>query len=198
MSLLVRVKTLFHCYFSKCCILSLDLDKQWRTRIFKDKILYFYSFIVTLVWSRRAVGESFHTQRSCWKSEQLVESEFQPKFLSLYSLKTPTQPCLFTHIMLAFHWPWFTLIQCLFFVGHGLYLCIFLCLGYHVHALLVFHWSWLTPTDFFMPQVSWPYISAFPVVTLFILLTTRCISQILLLAQLAGAVEYTDCISVEE
>ena len=51
----------------------------------------------------------------------------QPKFLTLYSLKTFTRPtsnaCFslvtaFTNALLVFHWPWLTLTQCLFCIGH--------------------------------------------------------------------------------
>ena len=56
----------------------------------------------------------------------------QPKFSTLYRLKTPTRwtrnGCYqlvtsYTHAMLAFHWSRLTSIRCLFFMGHGLYLC---------------------------------------------------------------------------
>ena len=63
--------------------LVLDLDKQRQTCIYKNIILYFYSSMVTLMWSRRAVRESLHTQKSCWESEQTEETELQPKFLTL-------------------------------------------------------------------------------------------------------------------
>ena len=58
-----------------CCILLLDLDKR-GIRIYKNIILYFYSPMVTLVWSQRAIGESLHTQRSCQESEQPVKTDF--------------------------------------------------------------------------------------------------------------------------
>ena len=51
-------------------------------------------------------------------------------------------------------------------------------LRFFTHALLVLHWSRLTPTHFFMPRISCPRISAFPVVTLFILSRTGCICQL--------------------
>ena len=61
-------------------ILSLDLDKQRGTSIYKNVILYFHSLTVTLVWSGRAVGESSYRQRSCQESEQPAETDIQPKF----------------------------------------------------------------------------------------------------------------------
>ena len=103
-----------------CCILLLDPDKQWGKYIYKIIILYFYSLTVMLVW--RVDGENSHRQRNCRELEQPAETELQPKFLTLYSLKTPTQPtwpCLFTHSMLIFHWPWNTPMLCLFSIGHS-------------------------------------------------------------------------------
>ena len=70
--------------------------------------LDFYSSTMTLVWSRRAVGENSHTQRSCQGLEQPVGIELKAKFKTLYSFKTPTWPHHFTHIILVFHWSWFT------------------------------------------------------------------------------------------
>ena len=41
-----------------------------NTYIYKNILLYFYSLMVTLVWSWGAVGENLHTQRNSWESEQ--------------------------------------------------------------------------------------------------------------------------------
>ena len=45
----------------------------------------------------------------------------QRKFLTLYSLKTPTWaiwPCLFFHTMFVLHWSWLTPMHCLFSGSH--------------------------------------------------------------------------------
>ena len=43
-----------------CSIPPLSLDNQQGARINKNIILYFYSSIVMLVWSKRAIGERIH------------------------------------------------------------------------------------------------------------------------------------------
>ena len=106
--------------------------------IYIYKILYFYSSMVTLAWSRRAVRESLHTQRSCW--EKLNFSQNSRPYIIL---KLPCDP----HGHASSH------MQCLLSINHGLNPQIFFCQGYYAHALLVFHWSRLTPTHFFMPQL---------------------------------------------
>ena len=48
--------------------------RSWQTTrnayIYKNIILYFYSLMVMLVWSRRAVRKSSHKQRSCRELKQ--------------------------------------------------------------------------------------------------------------------------------
>ena len=98
--------------------------------------------MVLLLWSRRAVGESSHTQRSCWELEQPAEIDFSQNSRSYIYLKLPRD-----HTSSS--------TQCLFSISHGVYLHIAcLCLGYRL------------------------CISSFPVVTLLILFTTRCICQL--------------------
>ena len=60
---------------------------------------------------------------------------------------------------------------------HLLNACFSLAMVYTC-TMLVLHWSRLTPTHFFMPQVSCSRISVFPVVSLLILSTARCLFQI--------------------
>ena len=60
-------------YWGGCiyAIVTLSQDKQQRTRIHKNIILYFYSSTGTFVWN---------AQERCRESEQPAGSEFQPTF----------------------------------------------------------------------------------------------------------------------
>ena len=110
--------------------------------------------MVMLVWSRRAVRRSSHTQRTVgsWNSQ------WKPNF----SQNSRPENSHATHAAMPLH-PRNT--------------CFSLATVY-THAMLVLHWPQLTPTHFFMCQVLCPHICFFPVVTLLILSTTGCISQI--------------------
>ena len=45
--------------------------------------------MMMLVWSRRAVGEIMHTQRSCWKSEEPAGTDFSQNYRPYILLKLP-------------------------------------------------------------------------------------------------------------
>ena len=93
-------------YLNNSCI-----NKQRGSRIYKNIILYFYSSMVTL-----GTGE---------ESEEPPEvgtntgNWVQSKINIFLVLKLPHDP----YPMLVFHWSWLTPMQCLFFIGHGLYPC---------------------------------------------------------------------------
>ena len=82
--------------------------KNWYI---KNIILYFYSSLVTLVWKRRAVGGSSHTQRSRQESEQKARSDFIKNSRSYVVSKLPRDPHDHTS----------SSMKCLFFIGHGLH-----------------------------------------------------------------------------
>ena len=121
----------------------------YGTHIYIKIQSYFYSSTVTLVCRRREVEESLHIQRCCRGSEQLAETQLQPKFLISCRLKTPTRvtwPRLFTHAMLLF-------------IGPGLHprnACSPLVTAY-THAFLT---SWILRHTFlfFQESLCWFYI----------------------------------------
>ena len=104
---------LTHCIYStsnflrsSLCILPMDLEKQRGTRTQKNTILHSDFSMETLEWNRIADGDSSHTQRSWRESKRPAGTEFQLKFLTSYSLKTPTWPIwlrFFNHAMLGLH-----------------------------------------------------------------------------------------------
>ena len=80
-----------------------------RTRIYKDIILYFNS--VTIVWSRRAIGESLHTRRKWWESELPAGTDFSQNsrpYILLILLRDP-----YGHA--------YSPTQCLLSISHCLY-----------------------------------------------------------------------------
>ena len=99
---------------------------------------------MTLVGNKISVGESSHTLRCCWESEQSVWSYFNQNSRPYIVSKLPRDP----HAMLVFHYSRLTPTHCLLFIGHGLHLRIafFLLVTAYSHAMLVLHWSQLTPT----------------------------------------------------
>ena len=99
---------------SICIIQSLGLGKERWTLMFKNIILYFYSSMVMLVWSRRAVGESSHTKRSCGESEQQAGTDFTPN----------SKPYIASKLLRDQHCLAFSLMNYLFSIGHGLRPCI--------------------------------------------------------------------------
>ena len=135
-------------YYTTCSILLLDLDKHRGTLIYTNIMLYFYSSTVTLLWSWRAVGESWHTQKSFWESEQPTGTEFSHNSGPYITLKLPHDP----------HAHASSPLQYLFFIGHNLHThgaCSPLVTAY-THALLVFRSSlcWF----YQWPDVSVNYI----------------------------------------
>ena len=86
---------------------------------------------MTLVWSWRAVGESFHIQRSCWELEQPMGIDFNQNSRSYIVLKllcdrhcyalSPHNDCfllvmVYTFAMLVLHGSWLTPTYCWFLV----------------------------------------------------------------------------------
>ena len=91
--------------------------------------------MMTLVWSRRVIGESSCTWKSCRESELTARTDFNQNSRLYIVLKLPHDP----HTMLVFHWSQLTPTQCLFFIGHDLHPrngCFPLVTDY-THAFLV-------------------------------------------------------------
>ena len=101
-------------------IQPLDLDKQRRTRIYKDIILYFYSLTVTLVWSRSAIRESSRTRRSCRETEQPAGTDLSQNSRPYIVLKLPRD----SHTIVAFPYSRPAPTQYLSSIGHSLHLRI--------------------------------------------------------------------------
>ena len=134
----------------------------------KNIILCFYLSTVTLVWSRRINREREREWEFAHMEEPpgigtASENWLQQKFSRLYSLKTPTRPThnacfslamVYTHVILAFHWPRLTSTLGLFFIGCGLHprnACSLLVTAY-THASFV---SGNRFVDFYLqPDVS--------------------------------------------
>ena len=108
---------------------------------------------MTLVRSRRAVIERWHTQRRCRESGQHAGTDFSQNSKPYIFLKLPYNPS--DEIS--------SRTQYLFFIGHR---------SLPRNASSVFNHA------FFMPWLSHSRISAFPVVTLLNLFTTGCICQL--------------------
>ena len=104
--LLTELNQLF--LYSILCILSLSLNKEQRnTYIEKYNLTFLFFSGETLVWSRRAIRESLHIQRSCWESEQPAETGL----VKILDLRTPTWLawlCLLIHTLLVLNWSWLT------------------------------------------------------------------------------------------
>ena len=123
------------------CILPLDLDKQRGTRIYKNKILYFYSLTEILVWSRRVVWENLYTEGAARSWNDHWKLNFNQHTRLYIVFKLPYDP--HSHASLSG--------QCLFFIGHGLHPC-------NAYFSLVksitptyFSVSRITPTHFCFP-----------------------------------------------
>ena len=124
-------------------LFRVELNKQQGTRIYKNIILYLYFSTMTLVWCRRAVGESLHPQRSCCESEQQAGTDFSQISRPYIILKFPCDP----------HGHVSSPMQCLFFVGHGIHTS-------NTYSPL------LTPTHFYH-LVTRPRIACFPLLTIY-------------------------------
>ena len=92
---------------------------------------------MTLVCSRRAVGESLLKQKICQESERSAGTDFSQDSKPYMVLKLPCDT--HGHIFLP--------TQFLFSIGHSLHPCIacFSLAIVYTHAILVLHWSQLTP-----------------------------------------------------
>ena len=105
---------------------------SWQTTrnmyIYKNIILYFYFLTTMLVWSKRAIRESSLIQQAVRSQNSQQKLNFSQNSRSYIVLKLPRDSR--GHAS----WP----MQCLFFISHGLYSHIFLCLRYHGHAFLLF------------------------------------------------------------
>ena len=73
---------------------------------------------MTLMWSRRAVGVSSHTQRSCQESKLPAESDFSQNSRLYIVLKLSCD--LHGHAMFLLNWLRLIPTHCLFSIGHGL------------------------------------------------------------------------------
>ena len=103
--------------------------------------------MVTLVVSRRAIGEKVCAQRSHQESELTVGTDFGQNSKPKIVFKFPRNACFplvtaYTHTMLVFYGPWFTFMQCLLFIdhilhSHGAYFSLAMI---YTHTMLVLHW----------------------------------------------------------
>ena len=99
--------------------------------------VHFYSPTVTLVWIKRSVGVTSHTQRAVGSRNRWRKLKFSQNS----SLKIPTQPIgsrLFNRTMLVLHWSGLTLAHLVVLHWSGLTLA----------HLVVLHWSRFAPTQF--------------------------------------------------
>ena len=115
---------------SLCSIQPLGLDKERETRMYKNII-----FVLFILWLWRPCGAGEQSKRvRTYKGAAGVGRAsgnwLQPKFLTLYILKTPRRPicnaCFSfvmacTHALLAFHWSQLTLPHYLLFIAYCLH-----------------------------------------------------------------------------
>ena len=110
--------------------------RKTRNTLYKNILLYFYSSMVTLVWSRTAIGvrERVHIDERVVESRISQQELTSAKILDLIQSKNSTM----THT------------QCLLFIGHGLHpkIACFSSVTAYTHALLIFLWSRLKTSKY--------------------------------------------------